>query len=287
MSEEIIFSKATCGEEMSVEECRKVQLDMLDALAAVCKEYGLRYYLSGGTLLGAIRHKGFIPWDDDIDINMPRPDCEKLMEITGGKIGNYVLRTADMEMFAPCCESFRLYNYDVVIESAVGGTAVKHPNYYPVFIDIFPIEGLPTDEKETKKHYAKVMVLRKLMRVAQLKHMQGSNLKAHIFHIVAWIPTKIVGYRKFAEMIQEHVQKYKFDEQEYVGVMTAPAQTLSEKVLKADYIKPIEVSFEGRTYIGPSNYDTYLSQLYGDYMKLPPKEKQKSHHVFRFFWRKK
>ncbi len=281
------FTKDDCGKEMTMAESRQVQIRMLDAVAAFCDAHGLRYYLSGGTLLGAIRHHGFIPWDDDIDINMPRPDLEEFYRLTKGNLNGYKLAKPDMNGFAWCCESYRLYDLNTVIESFVGGTDMKHPRYCPVFIDIFPIEGLPEDEKTTKRHYQKIEIFRHLQRVASLKNMAGSNLKAHIFHIVAMIPAKLVGYKRWAIAVQKVATTYHFDDQKYVGVMTAPFQTLSEKVLKEDYLPYVDVTFEGKTYHGPANYDTYLSQLYGDYMKLPPKEKQVSHHFFNLYWRKK
>lgn len=165
------FTKEDCGELMTQEESRKVQIDMLDALAEFCDSYGLRYYLSGGTLLGAIRHKGFIPWDDDIDINMPRPDVEKLYELTKGKLGEYVVAKPDTTLFSRCCGFFRLYNWDTVIENTEGGADVRHPIYHPVFIDIFPIEGLPTGKLITKLHYFKIVALRKMQRSSSLNHI--------------------------------------------------------------------------------------------------------------------
>lgn len=280
------LTKDDCGQKMTVEESRKILLDMLDCFAEFCDSNNLRYYLSGGTLLGAIRHKGFIPWDDDIDVNMPRPDIEKLYDMTQGMIGKYRLAQPDKEMFSRCCEFFRLYSPDAVIENYSGGTTKTHPFYVPVFMDIFPIEGLPDSEWETKMHYMKIVALRKMLRSSSLTHMEGKNALAHIFHVVSAIPAKLVGYKKWASSIQNTATKYKFDEHKYIGVMTAPVHTTSEKVLKQEYVKTVDVMFEGKRYHAPGNYDTYLTQLYGNYMEMPPAEKQRSHHVFHVYWRK-
>ena len=281
-----VFNKEHCGQPISAEESQKIQLNMLDALAEYCDTHDLHYFLSGGTLLGAVRHKGFIPWDDDIDVNMPRPDCEKLFSASKGRIGEYILTGPDMDGFAPCCESYRLYNFKTVIESFAGGAAKKNPIYYPIFIDIFPIEGLPDTDKKTKRHYRKLVVLRKMQRASALKHMQAKTLAAHVFHLVSWVPAKLIGYKRWSKWVQQTVQKYSFEKSEYVGVMTAPVHTTEERVKKAPYMDAVEVSFEGKKYHAPGNYDTYLSQLYGNYMKMPPKEKQQSHHQFNMYWRK-
>ncbi len=275
-----------CGRSMSRDESRQVQIKILDTVVDFCNKNDIRYYLSGGTLLGAIRHKGFIPWDDDIDINIPRPDCERLYRLSKGKIGKYILARPDTSCFWMGCGFFRVYDFDTVVEDFLGGATKKYPAYYPIFIDIFPIEGLPEGKLQTNFHYLKIIALRKMQRSAGLEHMMARSFKAHIFHVISRIPAKMIGYKKWSMAIQRVATKYKFDDSKYVGVMTAAVHTTEEKVLKADYIKSVPVEFENKLYNAPGNYDTYLTQLYGDYMKMPPIEKQASHHDFNMYWRK-
>ncbi len=276
------LTRADCDAEMTAAEVRSIQLRMLRTFADFCEENGLRYFLSSGTLLGAVRHQGFIPWDDDIDLNMPRPDCEKLLALSEGEIGPYVFTGPDMDGFCPICECFRLYSPDAVIESWAAGYA-REPYYYPVFIDVFPIEGLPDGMLQTRLHYYRILFARKMQRISILKHMEARSFAAHIFHVIAWIPAKLVGYRKWSELVQKIATKYSFEDCDWVGVMTTPAQTIAEKVRKADYLKQIPVTFENEIYHAPSNYDIYLRQLYGDYMTPPPANKRRSDHVFHVF----
>src|SRR5690554_3813058 len=128
-------------------------LEILVEFDRFCEEHGLTYYLSGGTLLGAVRHKGFIPWDDDIDVNMPRSDCEKLMELSGGRIGDFELIPANSSpnYFA---YHWKLYSESILIaKRKAGGIGNK---VYLIFLDIFPIEGLPDTEAGNEEHYAEI-----------------------------------------------------------------------------------------------------------------------------------
>ena len=282
------YSEKNCEKKLSQRELQLVQLDMLNALVKVCEDNNLHYYLSGGTLLGAVRHNGFIPWDDDIDINMPRPDCEKLQKITHGQIGDFLIvpPTPIKGCFG---ESWRMYDLRTVLKSTMGKSAIKNPVFHPVFIDIFPIEGLPNTIKDTKKHYRKITVARLFERTAFLDHpiSTGSNILAKLLHMAILPLAKGIGYSRWYNIVQNIAKRYSFEECDYIGVMTAPVHKSEERVKKSEYIPSIKVKFEGKYYSGPKNYDTYLTQLYGkDYMQIPPIEKQKSHHDFEVFWYK-
>lgn len=263
-------------------EARDLQIRMLDTIVAFCEENNLRYFLSGGTLLGAVRHKGFIPWDDDIDINMPRPDAEKMYKISGGKIGEFELSHPETDPYSPACQWFRCYSTDVIIENYYGG-ASKKPFYHPIFVDIFPIDGFPKDKKETRHFCHKLILIRKMLGVSWHKGIMGKNRKAYVAHALAYFPSKVIGYKKWKRWFQDLAKHYSFEDCDYVGVTTTIQYLEREKVKKSDYIKPVLVEFEGKKYVAPGNYDTYLTQLYRNYMELPPLDKQKSDHYFKMY----
>ena len=276
------LSKLNCGSEISVEELRNSQLEMLKVFVDFCEKNDVRYYLAGGTLLGAVRHKGFIPWDDDIDVSVPRPDCEKMQRISKGRLGKYVLQKPD----ASCpyhAESWRMYDTSVVIESSLGGTS-KKPVYIHAFIDIFPIEGLPDSIQETKKHYQKLLPDRKLINCTMGSLWYGKTFKSKLFHLTMRPVAKLIGYKRLYNNIQKEVKKYSFDDSRYIGVMTAPVHTLEERMVKSEYVPQVKVIFENMELNAPQNYDTYLTQLYGEnYMEMPPEDKRVSHHKFKIY----
>ena len=279
------LTKADCGERISAEAQRSALLDMLNALADFCEAHGLRYFLDGGTLLGAVRHGGFIPWDDDIDVIMPHPDCLRLQKLTGGALGRYPVVAPNVDGPFPA-ECWKLYDVDYVIESDLGGTSSIH-SFFPVFIDIFPMEGLPDTEGETAAWYRRVVFYRKLLNSASGSLWHGRTPLRRLFHGCMRPVTWLVGRRRLFDRLQRAKERLPFDEAEYVGNMSGPVHTTDSRVRKADYIQPARLTFEGRAYAVPGNYRQYLTQLYGaeSMIALPPPEQRRSHHSFQVYRR--
>lgn len=279
------FTKDSCGEPISLEELKSHLLDMLIAFDKFCSENHLRYYLSGGTLLGAVRHKGFIPWDDDIDINMPRPDCEKLQELSSGKIGPYSLFPPNGKSIYPGIH-WKLYDDSIVIENNMKNSTRKCI-YHPAFIDIFPIEGLPNSDRDTINHYRKIMPYKKMYGCTEGDWFHGKTIASRLFHFVGRPIALFFGRQFWVDSIQRIAKQIPFDESDYIGVMMTNIHFEEERVVKKDYTMQIDVLFENHIFKGPRNYDIYLRQLYGDnYMDLPPVEKRVSHHGYTIYKRK-
>lgn len=260
-------------------------VEMLVELDRFCEENGLRYYLSGGTLLGAVRHKGFIPWDDDIDVNMPRPDCEKLMELSGGKIGKY-------EIFPPNhLNKYHAYHWKMYDDSILvakrkeGGLGKK---IYPIFLDIFPIEGLYATEEENIEHYIEIAQKKRHANYAWgKKRYGGRNPYKKIRNRMAVRAYEKIGIEKLFNEVIDVAKAIPFDESDYIGVMMTNAHTTEERVVKAEYTPVVKMEFEGRMFSCPAGYDAYLRQLFGDnYMEWLPVHKRISKHALVPFFAK-
>lgn len=282
----IEFNKNDCAEIISPEENKKQLRRMLEDFTNYCDEHGIRYYLSGGTLLGAIRHKGFIPWDDDIDINIPRPDIEKLYKISNGKIKKYYFVKPGEKRYKINSQFYKIFNEEFLIEKTPGNAIKSKTIYYPISLDIFPIDGFPSSTKTSRRYCKQLIFLRKMLGVSWYKKPIGKNMATFLIHSIMFFPAKLVGEKNWSKLFQHYVKKYEFNNSDYIGVTSTVHYITKEKVPKKDYLKMVEVEFEGKLYHAPSNYDIYLSQLYGDYMKLPPVEKRVSEHNIMVYKRK-
>ena len=253
--------------EIGIQELKKIEFAILKDVADFCEAHQLRYYLCGGTLLGAIRHQGFIPWDDDIDIIMPRPDYIKFHQLYNKRESNYRVNSllTDSHWYSTFAEvedtrTIKRYN------------GINFSNMHGVNIDIFPTDGSP-DDPATRKRFWHINNI--LARIATLsyakftvsKHFADqdaswSNMRTMVRTLIKFLAIPIARCLKPLNLniiLTKRASKYNVDQSEYIGV--------SEYFNTPDY------------------YEEYLGNLYGDYMKLPPKEKQVSHHDFKAYWK--
>ena len=256
--------------KMTIRELQLQGLDILIEVVSFCKKNNIRYYLSGGTLLGAIRHKGFIPWDDDIDICMPRPDYEKFVR-TFHSDGSLDVCSYSMHNFsAPYA---KVYNKKIRLKSKYD----KESTY--LWIDIIPIDGLPENMNETKKIYMKVEVYRKFYFWLTQKLGNEKNIVRTYFKYIIKPFLKIYGHQRLADNIEQIAKSIPYNDAKYVGAITWGLYGVGEKMRKDEFEQAVPVEFEQHTFLTFSCWNSYLTNLYGDYMILPPPEKRKTHDI--------
>ena len=264
-------------------ELKRIQLGLLEQLHKCCEEHNLRYYLIGGTLIGAIRHKGFIPWDDDIDVVMPRSDFDLLIKHFNGWIGEKsdatlisIENTSNYYLGCAKIIDKRTYLVEKVADSIPIG----------VYIDIFCMDNASDDYEKAVKLFKKTNKWRIIIRE---KNILGSNgivwWKWAIHYILKLLFTPIS--RSFA--VKEIKKTIKNEETthitKYVCNYIQPTYGLKEIFFGEWFENRILAEFEGRQFYIPAGYDQLLRQVYGDYMQIPPKEKQCSHHLYDAFWK--
>ena len=272
---------ARLGRQGDFRKARQVQVEMLDALAAFCEAHGLTYYLSGGTLLGAVRHKGYIPWDDDIDVNMPRPDVDKLIALAQGRLNDHMEIASPFGPVPHAAGFPRLCDKRYILHSS---TSDKKSSYYTnLFIDIFPIEGLPTDLKKVRWHYRLAKSMVTMRKLAYFEGVSGKKSKWKTMRQMARPLAKLMGVDFWNRRLLSIAQKYRYEDCPYVGVVTSCFHTMEEYIEREGYGTPVKVTFEGKEYNAPAQWDKYLTNLYGDYMQLPPEDQRGNHHHFEVY----
>lgn len=256
--------------EITLEEMRAIQLDMLDKVHEFCVKYGIRYSLGGGSLLGAVRHGGYIPWDDDIDIMMPRPDYDCFLKTFEGVYSHYTVQH---------CKNNKNYPWAFAKIYDDRTELIDHFLMTGVFIDVFPIDGLP-DESGMKIYLERMDKL-----IVDVFRNTKSVTMYHTSFLYRWIKYLLFhSHSKSVEKLDAYLHSFDFETSSYAGAIVGSYR--EKEYMKSEVFKKyIDMSFEDRMYKVIADYDLYLRKHYGDYMELPPKEKQVSHHDFEVGWR--
>lgn len=248
-------------------------LRILLAVDNCCRQHGLRYYIWAGTMIGAVRHKGFIPWDDDIDIAMPRPDYEQLISHSREWL------PAPFELV--CAENDAAYPLPFGKVQDASTTLIErlHLHYLGgIYIDVFPIDGTPDNGFRRKLHFARYEYLKRVLYLLHrdpYKHGHGPS---------SWVPLlsrRVYSLGEVQQKIRRLLLKYGYGQSQLVADYDDGSHGAMPKSILGT---PTPYDFEGHRVLGVEQYDAYLSRKYGDYMTIPDGDHQRQHnfHVLDF-----
>lgn len=259
------------GKELTLDERKQIQLDMLIEIDAFCREHNIKYALSCGTLIGAIRHKGFIPWDDDVDITMSLDDIENLKK-------NFIssnIKIIDVESECGYTQPFPRFSHLGTYSKR--GSLLKGNG---ISIDIYPIFPSLSDKDIIEK-----------------KIIGASKLVRHFRFIKKW-RSRIYRWLPLPELRTGLSNKVTKDYRDYLltsfynrgGVnyyqIGGPLNIFYKNYWEFNPLEElIEVDFEDRKFYAPARFDEFLKVRYGDYLKLPPEDQRKPYHICHYYWK--
>lgn len=259
--------------EVMLEKLHEIELEMITEVDRICKKHNIKYTIIGGTLLGAVRHGGFIPWDDDADIAMLRPEYDKFCKICEKELDRSKFYFQNIDI----TEGYR-WGYSKMRRN---GTVFKRENQehmnYPqgVFLDIFPIDSTPDNIILRRIHEFRCFCVRKILWSAVGRYSEKNKVKKAIYKLLYLIPEK-----QAKKMYYNLIMKNKnADKTKVVRTLTYPAPKKLHGYYRHWFAETAPIVFEGREFDGVKDYEGWLSYEFGDYMKLPPKEKRKAHPV--------
>ena len=263
---------------LTLKETQSALLEMLVEFDRICREHNLRYTLSSGTLIGAVRHKGFIPWDDDVDVYMTRPEYEKFIKLLQEEdvLPAHLTYSKDRGKGAYYC-------FIKLLDTRYPLRSSNHQEVKYLFLDIFPIDGTADTAEERKKQYKKEQTWVILAGISQWYTMdRWWGFIAYIIGFWLYIGVNIFVPRSLCiRKMNEYATKYEYGKTKMVVYHNYG--WLRGAVPTEVYENYTELEFEGKKFMAVADYDLLLRNTYGDYMQLPPVKKRRSRHYIRIY----
>lgn len=265
-------------EIIDIQEVQQLELGILRHIDSICQKNNLHFFLSNGTLLGAVKYGGFIPWDDDIDIFMPRVDYDRLMSLPTADSSQYKLlsqeRTPGWRLpFAKFCD----------MSTCKQETSADFGVDAGLDVDIFPLDTWSGGYRQARR----CGLWRRGVSAAVESSFASTRTgwqRAVLY--LFWRASRLLGSDFFCHRIYKEVRRgRKIDSPAYLGCVVWSLYGSCELIPADVFATFVRVPFEGNYYYAPVGYDMYLRCLYGNYILDPPPEKQISHHSFRVWWR--
>lgn len=280
LSQEASIHEATDAERQTIQS---VAIEMLDDLIRVCDQYGLTLLLGGGSCLGAVRHDGFIPWDDDMDFNMPRDDYETLKSIFESELGEkYILHSPNYKKGKAQSRFGRIEKKETLLLDSN-----DREQCHGICIDIFPIEKIP--QNKIHRYIHGIVIEGVMFAAGQVWFAKESTqiFRTALKHSnkLRYYSKKITGdilgicpLYKWYDLV-DHCCQYK-GKTNLMGVPTGRKHYFGEIFDASVYLPQKETLFEGHKAYLPNKEDDYLKNLFGDYMKIPPVDKREHHYIY-------
>ena len=266
-------------DEKQIKQIQQCEIDILKQVDRICKKYNLQYFAIGGTALGAVRHGGFIPWDDDIDIGMRRKDYEKFLTIAKNELPEgYYLQNFYTEPNTPFYFTKIRKDGTKFVEYYLKDYDIHHG----IFVDIFPFDHIPNNPQIEKIHYWVSRILYQLFLSKSLStvcssrfEQQGNYKKNYKYYIRKWMHVLLIPVPKtlLFKALDKSSRMFNHQPTKRIGHIVRRRLAVSKKVLC-----PLKwMDFDSVQMPVPKDYDAYLTNQFGDYMKLPSEEQRYGH----------
>lgn len=263
--------------QIDIKHLQACELLIAKEIKRVCEKNNIQFFLVAGTQLGAVRHRGFIPWDDDMDVGMVRDDYDKFVKACKKDLGkDFFFQTWDSDSEYPFSYGKVLLKHTKIKEIFSEEAHAQKG----IFVDVFPFDNAPDSKNEQDKQAKKIFVLRRAM---WLKKGYGINIKKqgrkqHLKYSLSKFVFSLIPYAVLKNNLLMWLTMYNSNNSQYL-FMDSP-YSYSKSLMKREWIENlVEYEFEDVKMPGVADYDAYLGTLYGDYMKLPPIENRQAHEI--------